>query len=795
MPIVDKTQGPHWDQIQNLPIANEVVAYNSDTGMYSVNATTMTRFCSSAELLSQSYEAVMSGVGPISTVSTFTLSNPAVVPATPVQTTGVAANPAPTQAVQPSEHAIPNLYSLRDTDDFYRAFWVAEGNSLATYNRQTAEQLFLDRMNQAITANVYMLASSEGYTFITTSAGQSPELESAVIKTIQSSTQSIVPTYNSLETALPILLQSQQALYGNTITEEGAELMGYLYALQFVQAAEANGGVLPASAYENYDPNLKTNQFLNEQGGETHFLETTKYQLAQMLIDAPDEYWQQLGFSGSSKYMTEAEVMALLDAQMGTEASLDDWMTYINGVSQGYGDWLTTINPLDFIINPEWAQDAARNVAGMSEAYEAAAAWDILRQTVYDPSWSPAQERQLLDELLKQIGLLPDAILGVDVRFVRAGLLGYYALMRNFHNWRVKMKAVVDEVEVQLLNQPTDQEHFVQALTAVFAVGSIALSIFFEPFDWIMSIADVLRGDLSGVLFNLLPLIPGAIGKLGRFISKAPGIAADLAAKWASRLDEAKTAISHLNNLADKARVNADDTNVFADAFKTTQIYETKQPLILDYNYNMPENSCVAGCGLLLLDTTGLNGKVLFPKQGDAALLWDTYFTNPEKVHEIIQQQGTHSVSDLERYLRQIAVMSKNDIYEKLSSGRTTLGGLKSLISTGYPAVVPLKNPTNNHIHAVIIDTIFTSTDDTGQTVMRIAIRDMDYLSPHTGSYSITLEEFTQFWGIATPSRLFESSPYANPLDPRFVSGVVWGEAMGFALEPFANFPPEWGGK
>jgi hypothetical protein len=459
----------------------------------------------------------------------------------------------------PSEYAIPHLYALHSVDDFYRAFWVAEGNGLDTYDRQTAEQFFLDSLGHQA-AYIYHDLKSGLYQF-----------DAGALQQLNESTTT--PVYSSPEDAIDVLAQAQANFYQEITGEPHPDIataLGYIYAYQFAKKAEANDGILPAYAYENFDPYFKTNQLLDEHGGESNLLARVQSSLAWMIIYAPDKYWEHLEFAGSAKQMSETEIIDMLANRLGADATLEDWIAYANQLSQDYITWAATMDETNNRYTPDaWAE--ATTAGSLAEAYEAAAAWDILRQIVYDPSWSPVQEERLLKELLTQIVALPYQIMDVDVSFVRGWVVTYYTILHNFHDWRVKMKIVVDEVETRLMNQPTPNEQFIQALIGVLAVGSIALSIIFEPFDWAMSIIDMARGDFSGAILNLIPLIPGALAKVGRFISNAIQTPAALAAKITGKLKKVDNALKELDEVMSAASVlNVNSTGV--DVFDNVTI-------------------------------------------------------------------------------------------------------------------------------------------------------------------------------------------------------------------------------
>lgn len=139
---------------------------------------------------------------------------------------------------------------------------------------------------------------------------------------------------------------------------------------------------------------------------------------------------------------------------------------------------------------------------------------DNLRKIVYDPAWNPAEEARLLAELDTAIGQVVRNILGVDIGFVQDGLRAFYLTSKQAHDWRMRLKAEVDRIELEMLERQDDERQ------SLWWVNEIVLGILFEPLDWLFTARDLLQGDLTA-LIGFLPLVPSA---LRHIVNAATGV-------------------------------------------------------------------------------------------------------------------------------------------------------------------------------------------------------------------------------------------------------------------------------
>ncbi len=154
---------------------------------------------------------------------------------------------------------------------------------------------------------------------------------------------------------------------------------------------------------------------------------------------------------------------------------------------------------------------------------------DNLRKIVYDPTWNPAEEERLLTALDTAIGQVVRNILGVDIGFVQDGLRAFYLTSKQAHDWRMRLKAEADRIELEMLERQDDERQ------SLWWVNEIVLGILFEPLDWLFTARDLLQGDLTA-LIGFLPLIPGS---LRHIFDAATGLKIDdIAREVDGRLDE-----------------------------------------------------------------------------------------------------------------------------------------------------------------------------------------------------------------------------------------------------------------
>ncbi len=111
----------------------------------------------------------------------------------------------------------------------------------------------------------------------------------------------------------------------------------------------------------------------------------------------------------------------------------------------------------------------------------------------------------------------------------RDGLRAFYLTSKQAHDWRMRLKAEVDRIELEMLERDGGERQ------SLWWVNEIVLGILFEPLDWLFTARDLLQGDLTA-LIGFLPLIPGS---LRHIFDAATGLKIDdIAREVGGKLDE-----------------------------------------------------------------------------------------------------------------------------------------------------------------------------------------------------------------------------------------------------------------
>ncbi|MGB7338363.1 MAG: hypothetical protein WBC91_05680, partial [Phototrophicaceae bacterium] len=202
---------------------------------------------------------------------------------------------------------------------------------------------------------------------------------------------------------------------------------------------------------------------------------------------------------GQTQY--EAILSALLD-ELGEDWTPDQFANLVSCLTNEYYETRDTAVHTDFLNEADTNADLALGVVGQ---YEQALALDQLRAFAFDPNWNPEHDSDLLDQLLQAAVAMPATILGNDVSWVQRSFINYHNAYKQYHNWRLQLKADLELIELQMLDrQEGDDER--SPLWWVGVIGETLLG-FNDVFDAILTIRDIaMYGDWLGLGFLALDI-------------------------------------------------------------------------------------------------------------------------------------------------------------------------------------------------------------------------------------------------------------------------------------------------
>jgi hypothetical protein len=431
--------------------------------------------------------------------------------------------------IQTPQATLP-AYMVRTEDDLLRWLWVEVWDRSDPFDRNAAQARFEALVTNAVFETQRQLISQSEFADLSFQPNSGSNEINRLFQQLMSygagDTQALGQFLDSLTFTQISALQHELEKVGVTladlgivITDSNAALASEALNYYEITQDMAGGATLPFDAGLGYDPRLAMNDYFRDNFGTINQAEVEE-QLLQAAIDLIIGMGSSYDFAvQADRDLIRRQILLELETRGITNPSLEDLIGFIEEVAQGAlpytPDGMTDqmAHASLFASNPEW--ERAYRIAA---EYHDALALDQLRQIVYDPNWNPAEDEVLFELLLTAIDGTPrdiDLIVAkVDIGFVQDGLRAYWEQAKALHDWRLELKAYIDQIELQMLERADGEQE------PLWWLLEIPLSILFEPLDWLFTIRDVLQGDMIA-LVGLLPFVPHQLGDVLRNISNA----------------------------------------------------------------------------------------------------------------------------------------------------------------------------------------------------------------------------------------------------------------------------------
>jgi hypothetical protein len=484
-----REQGELWEFIQNLPFAQYIVGWDSVTNTYIWNT------------------GMRQGSLPAGNIIIGWDTIPLMEEA---QTQQIAVTPVA------NNQAIPNLYSIHGTEDFYRAYWLSSGGTPTNFSVEAATNQFSSAINNQL-YNFY-----DEIRYARQNGIELPPLPPALRELLAAEDElnAIFAEARANGSEMPSIYEAlgwdfNQAVYASLETyqylgeisdhwngEEANITEAYTENFLYAENVEQSG-TIDLSTLTAFNPNLMEQQYEDRTYQE---LLTRIYQMLQIGTVNP-EYVASLGIDLPS--LSESDIFNYF-----ANSSYEDLIALAQQLVETY--------PTDtnFMVSGSIADGETLRIwlAEIAEDYRYALVLDIYRQFVYDPSWVPAEELEQLNTLQAEINLMVTSILGVDISWVKAGFQEFHDAMLGIHQWRVSLKAQMDTIELTTLVENTTAENNFELFYNLYQLLQIPISILFPPAGLIFAAVDilqgvfqVLKGDASGLISILLGLLDAGL--------------------------------------------------------------------------------------------------------------------------------------------------------------------------------------------------------------------------------------------------------------------------------------------